>query len=107
MSSPITDPTAPKYHGPHPPPRGLLPVPQVIQERLTQDRARYQPNFTEAYAKRILDDWTLQYYYEGTYVAYRSTPQGVEVLAAGLEEIGELVKSVPPEQRQGVIIKQP
>jgi hypothetical protein len=107
MSMPFTDLNAPKYRGPWPPPRGLLPVPPEIKEQVAREQARLQPYFTDAYAKLLLDDWTLAYYYEGTDVACRSTPEGVEVLAVGLDEIGAYLNDTPPEQRCGVTFKQP
>ena len=55
----------------------------------------------------MADDLTLQYFYEGTDVACRETPQGVEVVAVGWDEIGEYLKSTPSGQPQGVRIRQP
>jgi hypothetical protein len=53
------------------------------------------------------DDWTLRYYYEGEMVACRSTPEGVEVLAVGPEEVGRFFDETPPEAQQGVMIQHP
>ena len=53
------------------------------------------------------DDWTLRYYYEGETVACRSTPEGVEVLAVGPEEVRRFFEETPPENRQGVMIGHP
>jgi hypothetical protein len=74
---------------------------------VAQEQTRHQPYYTDDFAKRTRDDWTLAYYYEGTDVAYRITPQGVEVLAVGLHEIGDYLRNTPPEERQGVIVGQP
>jgi hypothetical protein len=52
----------------------------------------------------MLDDWTLCYYYDGAYVAHRRTPQGVEVLAVGSEEVGKYLKDHPLETRRDVRI---
>jgi hypothetical protein len=52
----------------------------------------------------MLDDLTLQYYYEDAYVAYRRTPQGIEVLAVGWNESSQYLKDHPPETRQDVEI---
>ena len=49
---------------------------------------------------------TLAWYFEYQLVAYRSTPEGPEVLAVG-EEVGEYLKKVPPEQRPDVVIATP
>jgi hypothetical protein len=107
MATSFTDETAPRHRGPLPPPRGLLPIPAEIQERVAQDQARLQPFYTDDYARLTLDDWTLAYYYEGETVAYRRTPQGVEVLAVGFPEIGDLLRPLTQAQVLDIIIKQP
>ena len=48
------------------------------------------------------DDWTLRYYYDNAYVAYRRTPEGVEVLAVGWDEASDSPEG-SPEARQDVI----
>ena len=40
-------------------------------------------------------------------VACRTTPDGIEVLAVGPEEIGRFFGETPPEDQQGVVIEQP
>jgi hypothetical protein len=40
-------------------------------------------------------------------VAYRRTPQGVELLAVGPDEIGRLVRSLSAEERLKIKIGQP
>src|SRR5437868_8970619 len=107
MSSELIDLNNPRYRGPLPKPRGLLPVPPEIAEEVASDQAAHQPYYTDEYAKRTRDDWTLAYYYEGETVACQSTPEGIEVLAVGLDEIGEYLKRTPPEQRSGVVIQNP
>src|SRR5712692_6101153 len=107
MSTRFIDPAAPRYHGPLPPPRGLLPLPAEFKEQVAKDQARLQPYYTNEYAKLVLDDWTLAYYYEGINVAYRSVPEGVEVLAVGDEEIGRFLREAPPEQHRNVKTKIP
>ena len=79
----IIDESNPRYRGPLPKPRGLLPVPPEIAEEVSREQASQQPFYTDDYAKLTRDDWTLRYYYEGETVACRSTPEGVEVLAVG------------------------
>jgi hypothetical protein len=103
----IIDETNPRYRGPLPKPRGLLPVPPEIAEEIARDQAAHQPYYTDEYAKMTCDDWTLRYYYEGEMVASRSTPEGVEVLAVGPEEVGRYFEETPPEDRQGVMIEHP
>ena len=65
---------------------GITPTPEAIQ--------------------RMIDSLTLQYYFDGIDIAYRRTPQGVEVVAVGLEEVGELIRTTPQEQREGVVFGQ-
>jgi hypothetical protein len=103
----IVDETNPRYRGPLPKPRGLLPVPPEITDELSRVQAAHQPGFSSDYAKSTLEDWTLRYYYEGEMVACRTTPEGIEVLAVGPEEIGRFFDKAPPEEQQGVVIEQP
>src|SRR5277367_5157007 len=103
----FSDTNAPRFQGAFSElPRGLVVPPPVLVERVAQDQAKGLPGFTDEYAKMILDDWTLVYYYEGMHVAYRSVEQGVEVFAVG-EELGPYLENTPKELRPGVIIKQP
>ena len=57
--------------------------------------------------QRMVDSFTLQYYYEGFYVAYRPTPQGPEVLAVGHEEIGQLLRGMDQGERLKIKVGQP
>jgi hypothetical protein len=82
-------------------------VPPEIADEVAREQAAHQPDYTNDYAKLTRDDWTLRYYYEGDTVACRSTPEGVEVLAAGWEEVGRFFEETPPENRQGVMIRDP
>ena len=54
----------------------------------------------------MVDSLTLQYYFDGIDIAYRRTSQGVEVVAVGLQEVGELMRTTPQEQREGVVFGQ-
>jgi hypothetical protein len=104
----IIDESNPRDRGPLPKPRGLLPVPPEIVEELARDQAAHPlKKFSDDYAKMTFDDWTLRYYYEGEPVACRSTPEGVEVLAVGWEEVGRFFEETPPENRRGVMIRDP
>jgi hypothetical protein len=107
MYAQITDESNPRYRGPLPKPRGLLPVPPEIAEQISRDQAAHQPNYTDDYAKLTRDDWTLRYYYEGEMVASRSTPAGVEVLAVGWEEVSRFFQQTPDAEQQGVMIRHP
>ena len=100
------DQTAPRWNGTSPP-HGLLPVPPEVEQVVAREKVRLQPFMDQAAEQRTRDDLTLQYYFENTLIAYRRTPQGVEVVAVGLDEIGELVKKIPPEQRPDVVIGRP
>jgi hypothetical protein len=54
--------------------------------------------------QRILNDLTLQYYYESAYVDLRHTPLGVEILAVGRDEARKFIKDHPAETRNDVRI---
>ena len=101
LTLPAHDPTVPK-------PRGLLPVPQEIEETVAREEGRSLREsgivITPEARRRMLDDLTLQYYYEGAFVASRRTPQGIEILAVGRDEANEYRENNPPETRQDVRI---
>ena len=107
MYARIIDENNPRYRGPLPKPRGLLQLPPEIAEVVTREQASQQPYYTDDYAKSTRDDWTLTYYYEGETVASRSTPEGVEVLAVGPEEVRRFFAETPDEAQQGVEIRHP
>ncbi len=86
-------------------PRGLLQPPARVIELVAREAARL-PMTSEA-RKRITEDLTLQFFFEGVDVAYRRTPQGVEVLAVGADEIGALVKRLTQEELLAMYIGQP
>jgi hypothetical protein len=104
MSIEIIDLTLPAYDPDFPKPPGLLPVPPEVEESVASDQARIQLYLADGYVKRSRDDMTLRYDYEGAYVAYRRTPQGVEVLAAGWDEVNKYLEDHPLETQQDVRI---
>jgi hypothetical protein len=104
MPSNVTDLTIPAHDPTIPKPRGLLPVPPYIEEGIASDQARIGPYYTDEYAKQSRDDQTLNYYYEGTYVVARRTPQGVEVLAVGWDEVSKYLDDHPFETGQDLRI---
>src|SRR5262249_41835137 len=108
MSSQLIDQTLPAHDPSFPKPRGLLPVPPEIEEAVIREEARIARERGIVIApearRRVLGDLTLQYYYEGTYVASRQTPQGIEVLAVGRDEANQYRKNNPPESRMDVRI---
>jgi hypothetical protein len=108
MSDRIIDLTIPAHDPNFPKPRGLIPVPPEVAQWMADLEARVfrelgGPLDPEA-KQRILADWTLNYYYDGTYIAHRRTSQGVEVVAVGPEEVRKYMKEHPPETRQDVRI---
>lgn len=108
MPSEIIDLTLPAHDPSFPKPRGLLPVPQEIEETVAREEARVARESGIVIApearRRMLDDLTIQYYYEGAYVASRRTPRGIEILAVGWDEASQYRGNHPPETRQDVRI---
>jgi hypothetical protein len=94
-----------------PKPKGLLPVPPEVEAVIAKEETRLLHDKgivpTPEARRRLLDSLTLQYYYEGFYVAYRPTPQGPEVLAVGHEPIGQLLRSLDQEERLKIKVAQP
>jgi hypothetical protein len=94
-----------------PKPRGLLPVPPEVDAAVAEDDAALLrdrgivPSLDDR--QRQVNSLTLQYYYGGQDVAYRVTPRGVELLAAGLAEIGLLVRGMNQEELLTLKISQP
>ena len=93
-----------------PKPRGLA-VPPEVGVVVDREEARLRekhgiPLIGEA-RQRLVTSLTLQFYFGGLDVAYRHTPEGVEVLAVGPEEIGRLVRSSTAEDRLRIKIGQP
>lgn len=108
MSSRIIDLTLPAHDPNFPKPRGLLPVPPEVEEFVACQEARIAREdgirIAPEAMQRMRDDLTLQHYYEDAYVAYRRTPQGIEVMAVGWDEASKYLKEHPPETRQDVEI---
>jgi hypothetical protein len=108
MASDTVDLTLPAHDPGCPKPRGLLPVPEWARETVDSEEARLAHGNGIVMApeamQRILDELTLQYYYEGAYVASRRTCHGVEVLAVGWDEVGKFLEEHLPETRRDVRI---
>ncbi len=103
-SSPF-DYTAPSLQGKHAKtpqdlPRGLLAPPTKVQELIEQERGKHPPETFARAEERLLNEWTLQYYFDylGYEVVYRPTPQGPQVLAVGDEERLALRRSIGEQQ---------
>jgi hypothetical protein len=105
MPPPYIDPTKP-LPDPSTLPRGLITPPPEVREAIARDKVRRALYYTPEYEALVLNDQTLAWYFAHQLVAYRPTPEGPEVLAVG-DEIEEFVKKTPPDQRPGVILKQP
>ena len=94
-----------------PKPRGLLPVPPEVEAAVAEDDSSLLKEHgivpTSEDRQRQVNSLTLQYYYGGHDVAYRITPQGVELLAAGLSEIRQLVQGMSQEELLTIKIGQP
>jgi hypothetical protein len=88
-------------------PHGLVVPPRQLLEKIAEEKTRLAEYFTPEFEKRTIDHWTLAYYFEGLLVAYKSVPQGVEVMAVGADEIAEYYRRTPPKQRQAVQLGQP
>ncbi len=105
------DVNAPRHNGGHPSkpenlPHGLVQPPPAILDLVAQEAAR-TPLMDDAYRKLLTDSYTLEYYYEGQYVAYRRVPEGIEVFAVGLPEITELVDKLPDQERLTIVTTVP
>ena len=82
--------------------RGILPTPPVVR-RLVARELKDHP-VTPQERQRITDNFKMQYYFGGQDIACRQTPKGMEVLAVGHDEIMKLVRSVPPAEREHIIL---
>jgi hypothetical protein len=58
---------------------------------------------TPEYRKTLRDRLTLAHYFLDVEIAFRRTPHGVEVLAAGPDEIAEFLRTSTREGREGVV----
>jgi hypothetical protein len=108
MCDRLIDTTLPAHDPTFVKPRGLLPVPPELAELVARDEAecirKHGTGFSPEARQRILDDNVLYWYYDGSLVAYRRTPQGVEVLAVGSDEVHQFREEHPLDERRDVII---
>jgi hypothetical protein len=87
-------------------PHGLIQVPQEVLDIVEKQVAKFPPEIvTPESRKRMIDDLTLQYYFEGEEIAYSRTAQGIEVFAVGLEEIGKYIRKHPYQERPDVVFE--
>lgn len=75
--------------------RGLLPVPPEVEDEVQRQEAKY--SMTPEYRKTLRDRLTLERYFADVEVAFRRTPEGIEVLAAGLDEIADFRRTSTPQ----------
>ncbi len=108
MADRFLDSTLPAHDPNFPKPRGLLPVPPEVADFVARDEAEFIRKHgtycTPEARQRILDNLVLNWYYDNAYIAYRRTPQGVEVLAVGWEEANKYRDEHPLDDRRDVII---
>ena len=108
MCDRLIDTTLPAHDPTFVKPRGLLPVPPKLAELVARDEAecirKHGTGFSPEARQRILDNNVLNWYYDGSYVAYRRTPHGVEVLAVGWEEAHQYLDEHPGATLEGVVI---
>ena len=94
-----------------PKPRGLLPIPPEVEASIAEEDSWLLKHHgivpTVEDRQRQVNSLTLQFYYGGHDVAYRLTPQGVELLATGLSEIRQLVQGMGQEELMSIKIGQP
>jgi hypothetical protein len=109
MAHDILDLTLAAHDPNFPKPLGLLPVPPQVAEQVADEEARILRKFgapmPPELRQRLLDDWTLRYYYDGAFVAYRRTPEGVEVLAVGWDEASKYMGPRMSELHPGVRVE--
>jgi hypothetical protein len=106
MPSQFIDWNAPSLQGgfprnPQDLPHGLITPPPLVREWLEKERAKYPPEVFARHEERLLNDLTLQYYFDylGHEVLYRITPEGPEVLAVGFDEKLAFTKDMPLEEQ--------
>src|SRR5262249_57350043 len=91
MASDLIDLTIPAHDPDFPKPRGLLPVPPEVAESVARREAELLRErgiqITAEARQRDLDYQTLNWYYDNSLILYRRTPQGIEVLAVGSDDI--------------------
>jgi hypothetical protein len=89
----------------------LLPVPPEVEAAVAEaDSSLLKVHGivpTAEDRQRQVNSLTLQYYYGGRDVAYRLTPEGVEVLAVGLLEIRKLTQGMSQIELLTIKIGQP
>jgi hypothetical protein len=108
MADHIIDLALPAHNPNIPKPRGLLAIPPEVAKQVAATEARLEREkgirISPDERKRWLDRGTLSWYYDDAYIAYRHTPEVVEVLAVGHDEVNQNLKEHPLETRRDVVI---
>jgi hypothetical protein len=81
--------------------RGLLPTPPDVEALV--ERWKAMDPLTPEQRKTLRDRLTLRRHFSDVEVAFRRTPQGIEVVAAGLDEIAEFRRTGTREPREAVV----
>jgi hypothetical protein len=76
-------------------------VPPDVETEVARQQASHP--MSAEYLKTLRDRLTLAHYFSDVEVAFRRTPHGIEVLAAGLDEIAEFRRTSTREQRESVV----
>jgi hypothetical protein len=79
----------------------LLRAPARVEAEI--DRQEVERPMSAEYRKILRDRLTLEYFFANGEVAFRRTPDGIEILAAGLDEIAQLRKTNKRAKRQGIV----
>jgi hypothetical protein len=94
MPSTFADPSTPRYQLPFEQlPRGLVPFPERVVEALANEQTRLGHRFSDEQVRDQLERQTLVYYYQDYPVAYRSVPDGIEVVGVGFAEVARYWQS--------------
>jgi hypothetical protein len=107
MPDQLMDLNAPSLQGAQPKmpedlPHGLIAPPDLVREAVAREKAEFPPEiYTPEAEERALNRYTLHYCsdYLGYEVLYRSTSEGPEVLAVGLDEILAFENGTPAEEQ--------
>jgi len=88
-----------------PSPRGVLYVPQEIVDLV--DRQLRDKVASAEERQKLIDAYTLRYYFGGQEVICRHTPDGLAAMAVGPEEVKTLLDKMSSEEKANVRIEKP
>jgi hypothetical protein len=108
MAHDLIDLTLPAHDPNFPKPRGLLPVPSEIAGNVARMEAQLLRErgiqITPEARRHALDYATLNWYFDNSEVIYRRTSEGIEVVAAGSEEVDQYIKDHPAGTWQDFVL---